>query len=87
MRPVDDPSYVKTAGTGYTRFIAVYRKRGATSSHMSCSERMTFSLEMPPPQLSSARTPFKPSFAVKSCRRAATESGVPTITLSRSASS
>ena len=64
-----------------------YRNRGATSSHISCSERMTLSLGMRPPQLSSARTPLRPSLRVRSSRRIATEAGVPTITFSRSASS
>jgi hypothetical protein len=62
------------------------RKRGATSSHMSCSDRITLSLARRPPQLSSARTPLRPSFSMRSCSRAVADSGVPTITLSRSAS-
>jgi hypothetical protein len=62
------------------------RKRGATSSHMSCSDRITLSLARRPPQLSSARTPLRPSFSMRSCSRAVADAGVPTITLSRSAS-
>jgi hypothetical protein len=70
-----------------TRNPSFYRKHGATSSHMSCSERMTFSLLSSPPQLSSARTPLRPSLLVKYWRRIATDAGVPIITLLRSASS
>src|SRR5262249_8424670 len=66
---------------------AFYRKHGATSTQMSCSDRMTFSLLSRPPQLSSARTPLRPSLRVKFWRRTATDAGVPIITLLRSASS
>ena len=67
--------------------LPTYRNRGATCSHMSCSERMTFSFAMRPPQLGSARTPLRPSVPISSWSRFVTESGVPTITLSRSTSS
>jgi hypothetical protein len=87
LRPFDDRGHVKTGRTGYARLVAIYRKHGATSSHINCNERKTFSGGRRPPQLSSARTPLRPRLRVKSRKRIATDPGVPTITLSRSASS
>jgi putative Mg2+ transporter-C (MgtC) family protein len=62
-------------------------KRGITFSHSRRSEVMTRSCGIRLPQFISARMPSKPSSSRSSVSRSITMSGVPTTTLSRSASS
>ena len=64
-----------------------YCRRGITFSQSNCNERVIGSGGISAPKFSSARMPSNPSSSCSCCRRSATLSGLPMMTLSRMTSS